>query len=118
MDLAPTFVDLADATARLPMDGVSLRSSVTARRPLLIEGRIPSWRVSQYTAIRRPHWFYARYRYPDGTVGVELYDLVADRDMLRNLHRNPAYNEREEALRSAMEAMAGYVVSRRSANQD
>ena len=38
--------------------------------------------------------------------------------MLRNLHRNPAYNEREEALRSAMEAMAGYVVSRRSANQD
>ena len=56
--------------------------------------------------------------YPDGTVGVELYDLVADRDMLRNLHRNPVYDEREVALRRAMEAMAGYVVSRRSANQD
>ena len=38
--------------------------------------------------------------------------------MLRNLHRNPAYNAREEALRRAMEAMAGYVVSRQSANQD
>ncbi len=57
------------------------------------------------------------HRYP-APLGVELYDLVADRDMLRNLHRNPAYNAREEALRRAMEAMAGYVVSRRSANQD
>jgi N-acetylglucosamine-6-sulfatase len=118
VDLAPTFVGLADADPGLPMDGVSLRAPVGASRPLLIEGRIPPWRVPQFTAIRRPHWFYARYAYPDGTVGVELYDLVADRDMLRNLHRNPAYKEREKALRSAMEAMAGYVVSRRSANRD
>ena len=80
-------------------------------------GGVP-YNVEQYSAIRRPHWFYARYGFTDGTVGVELYDLVADRDMLRNLHRNPAYNAREEALRRAMEAMAGYVVSRRSANQD
>jgi arylsulfatase A-like enzyme len=118
VDLAPTFVRLAGASPGLPMDGVSLRAAVTDRRPLLIEGRIPPWRVSQFTAIRRPHWFYARYGYSDGAIGVELYDLVADRDMLRNLHRNPAYDEREEALRSTMEAMAGYVVSRRSANQD
>lgn len=123
-DLAPTFLDLASATPGRAMDGVSLRRSVPAKRPLLFEGRMPfssggvPYNVEQYSAIRRPHWFYARYGFTDGTVGVELYDLVADRDMLRNLHRNPAYNEREQALRRAMEAMAGYVVSRRSVTQD
>ena len=112
------------ATPAVPMDGVSLRllrageAAVVVRGPDAVLLRRVPYNVEQYSAIRRPHWFYARYGFTDGTVGVELYDLVADRDMLRNLHRNPAYNAREEALRRAMEAMAGYVVSRRSANQD
>jgi arylsulfatase A-like enzyme len=118
-DLAPTLLDLAGAAAGRDMDGVSLRQSVAADRPLLLEGRMPfksggvAYRVSQFSAVRSTGWFYARYRYTDGTLDVELYDLASDPAMLINRHGAPGYRSREAALRSAMEGLAEYVVDRR-----
>ena len=92
VDVAPTFVDLADATATRPMDGVSLDA--------LIRGSAPTWRDEAFIEfsglpggygpaferLRTPQFSYTEY----GSGEIELYDLAgvlrpADPDELANV---------------------------------
>jgi N-acetylglucosamine-6-sulfatase len=115
-DLAATLVSLAGAKAGRTQDGVTLTKQTSVWRPLLLEGRIPKgsagviYHIRQYSAVLTPRWFYARYRYTDGALGVELYDLRHDPNMLHNLRTRPKDDERKAELRATMEAMAGYRV--------
>jgi arylsulfatase A-like enzyme len=93
IDLAPTIVALARATAGLPPDGRSVLPLL--RDPGLEWGRDillerPAANNAQgsrvYTAIRTPRLVYAEYARGDR----ELYDLGADPDELRNVYGTPA----------------------------
>jgi N-acetylglucosamine-6-sulfatase len=69
IDLAPTIVDLANATAGLPMDGQSLvpvavNPTRAAARSLVIEGQ-------DYQAVRNASFLYAEHK----TGEQELYDM-------------------------------------------
>ena len=93
VDLAPTFVDAADATAGRAMDGRSLLPLLANprtpwRTDLLLETG-PSARGGQatYTAVRSSRYLYAEYQNGDR----ELYDLAKDPYELVSRHRDPAY---------------------------
>lgn len=113
VDLAPTILQVARALPGRPLDGVSLTTRVSSTRPLLMEGRVPSgssgvhYEIRQFSAIRTRRWFYARYRYEDGGLGVELYNLRRDPQMLKSL---PGHADARRRLRGQMERMAGYRV--------
>ena len=85
IDLAPTFVDAANATPGRAMDGRSLL-------PLVANPRLP-WRddllleTSSYMALRTSRYLYAEYENGDR----ELYDLVRDPDELESKHADPAF---------------------------
>ena len=98
IDLAPTFVDAANATAGLPMDGRSLlpllgNPRLRWRSSLLIENGPDAGRKGKgrggrsFVAIRTTRYLYAEY----ATGEKELYDLVRDPDELQSLHADPAY---------------------------
>ncbi len=88
IDLAPTIVDVANARARLVMDGRSLLPlfrdpGAEWGRDLLFE-RGPGANLfgpRRYTAIRTPRYIYAEH----STGEREFYDLAADRDELDNV---------------------------------
>jgi N-acetylglucosamine-6-sulfatase len=94
IDVAPTLVDVADATAGLPLDGTSLlpiaespnthagRSLVLEAGPRTVDG---PW---FYTAVRTPRWLYVDY---DETEELELYDMANDPAQLTNQAGNPAF---------------------------
>jgi N-acetylglucosamine-6-sulfatase len=84
-DLAPTLVRIADARARLRMDGRSLLPA--AHHPHVERGRELSIEGSQYTGIRTARYVYIHYR--DGE--HELYDLGRDRYELHNRSESPTY---------------------------
>jgi arylsulfatase A-like enzyme len=115
-DLAPTILELTGAIPGRVQDGTSLMKVVSENRPLLMEGRIGGgsggvhYQIRQFTALRLPRWFYARYRYTDDTLGVELYRLTSDPDMLQNLAGNNSLQGTRKRLRATMETMAGYAV--------
>ncbi len=84
-DLAPTIVDLADASPGLVMDGRSLipvanQPGIEQGRELLIEQPI-------FKAIRTERYMYAEY----GGGAKELYDLEEDPFELRSRHGDPGY---------------------------
>lgn len=91
IDLAPTLVALAGATARRVMDGrsllpLALNPSTGRTRDLLIEGR-------DYQAVHNKAFVYAEHN----TGERELYDLrrgTANYDpfQLQSRHADPAYN--------------------------
>ncbi|HEY7151791.1 MAG TPA: sulfatase [Solirubrobacterales bacterium] len=95
-DLAPTIVDAANATARLPMDGRSLlpvarRPGIARNRQLLIEepgelAGVQAWGPG-FEAIRTPDHIYVETRGED----PELYDLKRDPFELQNVAGHPAY---------------------------
>jgi N-acetylglucosamine-6-sulfatase len=88
VDLAPTIVDVANARARLVMDGRSLLPlfrdpRVEWGRDILIE-RGPGARLfgpRLFTAIRTPRYMFAEH----STGERELYDLALDPDQLDNV---------------------------------
>ena len=89
IDLAPTIVDAAGATAGRVMDGRSLLPVIASPgmslgRDLLVE-RGPG--QGTFTALRAPNYFYAEY----GNGEQELYDLVQDPFELTSRHNDPAY---------------------------
>ena len=89
IDLAPTIVDAAGATAGRVMDGRSLLPLVanprlTFGRDLLIE-RGPG--PATFAAVRASRYLYAEYENGER----ELYDLTRDPYELRSRHGDPAY---------------------------
>jgi N-acetylglucosamine-6-sulfatase len=94
IDLAPTFVDLAGATAGRTMDGRSLLPlfsdpGLQWGRDLLVEARANAGHGGlnvAFQAIRTPRYLYARYQNGER----ELYDLVRDPYQLVNRDHDPA----------------------------
>jgi N-acetylglucosamine-6-sulfatase len=97
-DLAPTILDVANASPGQAMDGRSLiplaqQPDIGRGRELLIEepraGRWPG-----FEAIRTERYMYAEH----GTGEKELYDLTRDPFELRSRHDDPAYASVRAAL--------------------
>jgi arylsulfatase A-like enzyme len=84
-DLAPTIVDVANATPGLVMDGTSLIP--IAQQPGTAQGRELLIEEPSFEAIRT-----ARYMYAEHDTGeTELYDLQKDPFELQSRHDAPAY---------------------------
>ena len=94
IDVAPTIVDAADATARRVPDGRSLLPLLADRtawwgRDILLENGNGANGVPPYRAIRTNRFVWAEHL----TTGeYELYDLERDPYELRSLDANPAYD--------------------------
>ncbi|HKH20545.1 MAG TPA: sulfatase/phosphatase domain-containing protein, partial [Gammaproteobacteria bacterium] len=101
IDLAPTIVDLADASPRRIMDGRSLLplaqdASLAPSRNLLIE-------TNEFKAVRNKSFLYVEH----STGERELYDLrkgTANYDpyQLRSRHASSAYNQSKTELRTKL----------------
>jgi len=101
IDLAPTLVDLADASPRRTMDGRSLlplaqNATLAASRNLLIE-------TLQYKAVRNKSFLYVEHSNGER----ELYDLrkgTANYDpfQLRSRHASSLYNQIKTQLRTTL----------------
>jgi N-acetylglucosamine-6-sulfatase len=89
IDLAPTIVDAANASAGRVMDGRSLlplvrNPGLRLGRDLLIE-RGPG--AGDFRALRAPRYLFAAYANGER----ELYDLARDRYQLESRHARPSY---------------------------
>ena len=113
VDLAPTILEAAGATADRPMDGRSMLpfardGRLRTRRPVLHEGleagdidrdgAARGGTVGEYHAIRT-----GRYLYVEWLNGaVELYDRARDPGELHSRHRDPRYRRVRRALHRAL----------------
>jgi N-acetylglucosamine-6-sulfatase len=105
VDLAPTILQLAGATASVPIDGRSLLPYARnpgrgSDRAILLEALTrdtPSIGIP-YTGILTERYKYIRYRNGE----QELYDLKRDPGELRSRHRDPAYRRTKAALAAAL----------------
>lgn len=110
-DLAATFVEIAGASPGRELDGVPLTTGSGAWRTLLQEGSIPTgsgrvkYFIHRYAAVRTPNWFYGRYHYNDGGLGVELYNLKNDPNMLHNVRTDGRYDAKKTQLRQRLEQL-------------
>lgn len=92
VDLAPTLVEMAGASAGRLMDGRSLVPFLTGgsvsewRSDFLLESFIPG---PSYTGVRSKRWVYAEHD-PSGMIR-EFYDLFYDRYQLFSLQDDPYY---------------------------
>jgi N-acetylglucosamine-6-sulfatase len=96
IDLAPTILDFADATAGLPVDGRSLLPVVgdpSFARGIVIETG-PKQSGTWYAGIRAPRWTYVEH----STGERELYDLQQDPFQLTSVHNDPRYAATRQAL--------------------
>jgi arylsulfatase A-like enzyme len=84
-DLAPTIVDLANATPGLEMDGSSLIP--VAQKPGIERGRELLIEEPGFKAIRTERYVYAEH----STGETELYDVLKDPFQLVSRHNDPAY---------------------------
>ena len=84
-DLAPTIVDVANASPGLVMDGRSLIP--VAQQPGIEQGRELLIEQLGFAAIRTERYLYAEHE----TGEKELYDLNSDPFELRSRHDDPAY---------------------------
>lgn len=115
VDLAPTILDFANATAGIRVDGRSLKpiaqdpSTVDGRR-LLLETGAPGARTigdRWYAAVRGERYLYVEHwrRAEDGTdvrTGKELYDDNVDPHQLESKHDNPGYDDIQANLAQAL----------------
>jgi N-acetylglucosamine-6-sulfatase len=90
-DLAPTILDVADATPTKPQDGSSLLPLLADPRlewgrDLLIEGP-EGFGVTAFAALRTYRYVYVEYV----TGEQELYDVRRDPNELHSVHDDPAY---------------------------
>lgn len=107
-DLAPTILELAGATATVPLDGRSLipyaqDPRLRSTRPVLFEANTadrPSPGIP-YVGIRTARYAYWRYRNGER----ELYDMARDPRQTRSRHRDPRYSRTERALAAALAAL-------------
>ncbi|HKV07366.1 MAG TPA: sulfatase [Thermoanaerobaculia bacterium] len=87
VDLAPTLLELAQATPRRVLDGQSfvrlpLEPGLGRDRTLLIEGARLNSNSPSYSAVRDERWLYVEY----DNGGRELYDLKSDPYQLKSRH--------------------------------
>ena len=100
-DLAPTIVDVADASPGLLMDGRSLIP--VAQQPGLEQGRELLIEQHNLIAIRTESHIYAEH----STGERELYDLVEDPFELQSLHEDPAYAPVRAQLAARLRELKG-----------
>lgn len=112
IDIAPTLVDLAQATPRRTMDGRSLVAlaqdpDVAADRAVLVENWPDgtSQVVPHYDGVRAQGWVYLEY----GNGERELYDLRADPYQLTNRADDPALADQQAELASALDRLRGCI---------
>ena len=103
IDLAPTILDAADATAAIPQDGRSLLPTIA--QPELRLGREILLDTNTYKAIRNPRYVYAEHFARRDRGARELYDLAADPFQLVDLHRDPDYRRVRNALADRLERL-------------
>jgi arylsulfatase A-like enzyme len=108
-DLAPTILDVADATPTKPQDGSSLlpllaNPRLEWGRDLLIEGT-DGFTVVAFEAIRTYRYLYVEYV----TGERELYDLERDPHELRSVHADPAYQPVERELARRLQRLSRCV---------
>lgn len=106
VDLAPTILDVAGATAGRMQDGRSLlplarHPRLGRDRPLLFE--VAKGARMRTTAIRTERWVYAEH----AGGGRELYDLAGDPHQLSSLHAAPAFAGVRVALARRLNALRG-----------
>jgi arylsulfatase A-like enzyme len=108
VDLAPTILELAQATAGLTVDGRSLV-------PVLQNPGFGPWRshfliehdpvapapVVDYSAVRSVRYLWVEYT--DGE--RELYDLQMDAPELTSQHKNPAFGQVKTTLRQVLNTL-------------
>ena len=104
VDLAPTILELANATPGRVFDGRSLLPfardpSLQSRRPLLHETSTQP--VVNYKAVRTDRWLYVKYEGGE----LELYDLRADPHQLESLHADPRYRKVRADLGSVLKRL-------------
>jgi N-acetylglucosamine-6-sulfatase len=104
-DLAPTILDVADATAAKPQDGSSLLPLLADPRlewgrDLLIEGP-EGFNVTSFEALRTYRYVYVEYL----TGERELYDLQRDPNELQSGHDDPAYAPVQAELARRLQAL-------------
>lgn len=114
VDLAPTFLELAGATAQTRLNG---RSIVP-----LLSGKSDSWRKSAYfeyfhepqfprcptwEAVRTAEWKLVRY--PEVPGADELYDLKRDPHELKNLAAAPDAAARRRELEEELKRLKGEI---------
>lgn len=94
IDLAPTVLDAAGATAGIVVDGRSLLPVSTDARPLLVETGPRDDGSRWYAAVRTPRFLYVEH----STFELELYDMQLDPFQLRSRHADAAYQDVRAAL--------------------
>jgi arylsulfatase A-like enzyme len=104
-DLAPTILDVANASAGVAIDGRSLvpvaqQPGIEAGRGLLLEG--PGlFAEPRFKAIRTARYVYVEH----GTGERELYDLSRDPFELHSRHNSPAYASVRASLAARLRAL-------------
>src|SRR6185503_6256656 len=101
IDLAPTLLAAAGATAGRRLDGVPLETLAAdpragRNRSLLIEAL--EGNRATYTAVRTARWLWVEY----DSGGRELYDLEADPQQLHSRHAGKALKGVREELASEL----------------
>ncbi len=99
-DLAPTIVDLANASPELVMDGRSLIP--VAQQPGIEQGRVLLIEEPSFEAIRTERYMYAEHH----TGERELYDLSTDPFELDSRHADPGYAAVRSPARGAPQPAA------------
>ncbi len=98
-DLAPTIVDVANASPGLVMDGRSLIP--VAQQPGIEQGRELLIEQPGFAAIRTERYLYAEH----DTGEKELYDLKHDPFELRSRHDDPAYASIQAQLAARLQQL-------------
>jgi N-acetylglucosamine-6-sulfatase len=115
-DLAPTILDVADASATKPQDGSSLLPLLADPRlewgrDLLIEGP-EGFNVTPFVALRTYRYVYVEYVTGERELDDlerELYDLERDPNELQSVHDDPAYAPVRSALAQRLQALRVYA---------
>jgi arylsulfatase A-like enzyme len=105
VDLAPTIVEVAQASAAHTLDGRSFVPVLQNpglspwRTAFLVEHKkVSSWPVLDYAAIRDTQYLYVEYKNGQR----ELYDLAADPFELVSQHNNPAFASIKAGLKQKL----------------
>ncbi|MCG5217446.1 sulfatase family protein [Streptosporangium soli] len=108
IDLAPTILDAADATAGVPLDGRSLLpiagDTASFARGIVIETG-PKQSGNWYIGLRAPRWKYVEH----STGERELYDLQQDPHELTSVHADPRYASTRQAIAGQLSALRACV---------